>query len=186
MTAWRPQCSTFPPLGGWGDLWSRPLSGLRLRRLMAAAAGTAAAPGPGELQAAAGARSPTRGHPERQFRSPEAYLGPSAPQLPPQRSRSVSAPRPALDQVPAPSPPQPPQTAEQAGSLQGSQVCAPPPPAAKIGLGRGKLGVYIWTVRGPRARRVQTPRLTRAQCWGRRPKEGAGRPGLRPRAAEAA
>lgn len=51
----------FPAAGGAGQLWPRPHHRPRLRRLMAAAAGTAATPGLREPQAVAGALRRTPG-----------------------------------------------------------------------------------------------------------------------------
>lgn len=70
---------SFPPLGRTGQTWPRPQ--LRLRRLMAAAAGTAAAPGPESRkqrpERAAPRPGPRRcGRPESQFRRSDSSLGP--------------------------------------------------------------------------------------------------------------
>lgn len=155
---------------------------------MAAAAGTAAVPDPRELQAETEEQSPTtsprRGSPtlrESLPASPRRPRPPAHPQSTPQKNRSVSArncsgPGTSTTHTPTLIYTRATNAPELEGSLEGAEVCAPSPltTTATFCPGRGGLGVYIWPDSGPRARRVQTPRLERTHYPGRRQQAGAG------------
>lgn len=117
---------------------------------MAAAAGTAAAPGPEspEQRPELAAEHPgprSRGHPERRFRRPDAPLSPSAPPAP----SAEESQRERLSASSGSGTPHHAATADSGAggvSLEGAQVCAPSPrPPNSVPGGADLVSIFGWT-----------------------------------------
>lgn len=125
----------FPALDWAWPLWPGPAP-VRPRplRLMAAAAGTAAEPA-----AQSRRQRPEHAGPDAPTPPPSAVR---TPRPAPQRSRRVSTSARLRTRYPSPRLRHRRPTA-RAGSLEGAEVCAPPPPPLNS-VRQGGLGVYIW------------------------------------------